>query len=309
GSIIVRIGRKKADFSMVPGSRFFWQHHVLTHGHGKLTVFDNGRPAKDKHSRALILHVDTAAMHVTLRRAYVHPGTVVLAATMGSAQTLPDGGMFVGWGDQPRFSQFFPDGRLLLDGIMAAKAQSYRAFAREWKGHPTELPAAAARRGGGGAIVYASWNGATDVASWTVLAGRTGASLSRVGSARRSGFETAIAVSSTGPYFAAQANDVWGRPLATSQPVTIALAALKRGYLARNPVAWPGRPAPSRCVVLRCHPSAGWPTAAPRWRPTGRRWGRSCSSRRSPAAPGRPAWDAHRARAHPRPPAAGSGGS
>jgi hypothetical protein len=222
GSIVWRMGGKKSDFSMGPGSRFFWQHHVRTHGHGKFTVFDNGTTFREKRSRALVLRVDTAAMHVTLRKAYVHPGEVVLAATMGSAQTLPDGGMFVGWGDQPRFSQFFPDGRLLLDGIIAAEAQSYRAFAREWKGHPTELPAAAARRGGGGTTVYASWNGATDVTSWTVLAGRSGASLSRVGSGRRTGFETAIAVRSTGPYFAAQANDARGRPLATSMPVTIA---------------------------------------------------------------------------------------
>ncbi len=222
GSIVWRMGGKKSDFSMGPGSRFFWQHHVRTHGHGKLTVFDNGTTAKEKHSRALILHVDTAAMHVRLRKAYVHPGTVVLAATMGSAQTLPDGGMFVGWGAQPRFSQFLPDGRLLLDGRMAASARSYRAFAREWKGHPAELPAAAVRHEGGSAIVYASWNGATDVASWTVFAGRTGVSLSIVGSGGRSGFETAIAVRSTGPYFAAQANDGCGRPLAASLTVTAA---------------------------------------------------------------------------------------
>ena len=215
------MGGKKSDFSMGPGSRFSWQHHARAHSHGKLTVFDNGSPAKDKHSRALILQVDTAAMHVTLRRAYVHPGTV-FAATAGSAQMLPDGGMFVGWGAQPRFSQFLPDGRLLLDGTMASGAQSYRAFAREWKGHPTERPAIAVRRADGGAIMYASWNGATDVASWTVFAGRSEGSLSTAGSGRRSGFETQIGVRSTGPYFAAQANDAFGRPLATSLPVMIA---------------------------------------------------------------------------------------
>jgi arylsulfotransferase ASST len=221
GSIVWRMGGKKSDFSMGPGSRFSWQHHARAHSPGKLTVFDNGSPAKDKHSRALILHVDAASMHVTLRRAYVHPGTV-FAATAGSAQMLPDGGMFVGWGAQPRFSQFLPDGRLLLDGTMASGAQSYRAFAREWKGDPTERPAIAARRADGGAIMYASWNGATDVASWTVFAGRSEGSLSTAGSGRRSGFETQIGVRSTGPYFAAQANDAFGRPLATSLPVMIA---------------------------------------------------------------------------------------
>jgi hypothetical protein len=221
GSIIWRMGGKKSDFRMGPGSRFFWQHHVRTHGHGTFTVFDNGTSYRETHSRALVLNVDTAAMHVTLQKAYIHPGTVILAATAGSAQALPDGGMFVGWGVKPRFSQFLPDGRLVLDGILPAYAPSYRAFSREWTGHPAEQPAVAARRGGGGTTVYASWNGATDVTSWTVLAGRSGVSLSRVGSVRRTGFETAIAVRSTGPYFAAQANDACGRLLAMSQPVRI----------------------------------------------------------------------------------------
>ncbi len=221
GSIVWRMGGKRSDFSMGRGSRFAWQHHARAHSDSMVSVFDNGSPGKDKHSRALLLEVDTSAMHVTLRRAYAHPGTVVFAATAGSAQTLPDGGMFVGWGSQPRFSQFHPDGRLLLDGTMEAKAQSYRAFTRAWTGHPTERPAVAARRAGDGAVVYASWNGATDVASWTVLAGRSEGSLSTAGSGRRSGFETQIGVRSTGPYFAAQANDASGRPLATSLPVVI----------------------------------------------------------------------------------------
>ena len=221
GAIVWRLGGKRSDFSMGPGSTFFWQHHVRPHGHGTFTVFDNGTTYRETHSRALVLHVDTAAMHVRLQKAYIHPGTVILAATMGSAQALPDGGMFVGWGAAPRFSQFGADGRLLLDGIMPAYAQSYRAFSREWTGHPAELPAVAARRGSGGAVIYASWNGATDVTSWTVLAGRTATSLSGVGSARRAGFETAIAVRGAGPYFAVRANDACGRPLATSSPVRI----------------------------------------------------------------------------------------
>jgi hypothetical protein len=215
------MGGKKSDFRMGPGSRFFWQHHARTHGHGTFTVFDNGTSDRETHSRALVLNVDTAAMRVTLRQAYIHPGTVLLAATAGSAQALPDGGMFVGWGVKPRFSQFLPDGRLVLDGILPADAPSYRAFSRQWTGHPAELPAVAARRGGSGATVYASWNGATEVTSWTVLAGSSGASLARIGSARRTGFETAVAVRSTGPYFAAQATDACGRPLAMSPPVTI----------------------------------------------------------------------------------------
>jgi hypothetical protein len=57
------------------------------------------------------------------------------------------------------------------------------------------------------------------VASWSVLAGAAQTSLTRVGAARRSGFETAIAVPVRGPYFAVEAHDAKGRALLVSLPV------------------------------------------------------------------------------------------
>ncbi len=203
--------------------RFFWQHDVRPHGDGVLTVFDNGAlPAEEKQSRALILGVDTKAMHVTLRKAYVHPGRRMVAGAMGNAQLLADGRMFVGWGTEPFFSEFAPDGRLLLDGSLGRGAPSYRAFTDHWAGRPAEPPAAAARHRAGGATVYASWNGATGVGSWTVFAGKSASSMAWIGSARRTGFETAIDVRGTGPYFAAQARDAAGQALSRSAPVKIA---------------------------------------------------------------------------------------
>jgi hypothetical protein len=225
GSIAWRLNGKNSDFTVGTGAGFAWQHHVRPHGHGALTVFDNGAAVNvpsEPRSRALLLNVDTTAMGVTLAKAYTHPGsTPVLATAMGSAQPLPDGNMFVGWGTAQRFSEFSADGQLLLDGIMLRTAPSYRGFSKEWKGHPAERPAAGARYRTGGATVYASWNGATEVASWTVHAGRARTSLRGIGTARRTGFETAIAVSSTGPYFAVQANDIHGHALATSATVMI----------------------------------------------------------------------------------------
>jgi hypothetical protein len=103
------------------------------------------------------------------------------------------------------------------------RAPSYRAFSQNWTGHPAELPAATARHHTrGGATVYASWNGATQVTSWTVFAGKTQSSLAQIASARRAGFETAIAVPSAGPYFAVQPHDAARRPLSRSAPIRIA---------------------------------------------------------------------------------------
>jgi hypothetical protein len=73
----------------------------------------------------------------------------------------------------------------------------------------------------GGSVVYASWNGATEVNTWTVLAGKTGSALSRVASQRRSGFETAITVNTVGPFFAVTAQDSQGRTLGQSAPAEV----------------------------------------------------------------------------------------
>ena len=69
--------------------------------------------------------------------------------------------------------------------------------------------------------MYASWNGATEVDTWTVLAGKAAGALSRVGSQRRSGFETAITVNTVGPFFAVTAQDGQGRTIGQSATVQV----------------------------------------------------------------------------------------
>jgi Arylsulfotransferase (ASST) len=220
GKIAWRLNGKKSDFTFGPGARFYWQHHVRQPGDDTLTVFDNGAaPAEEKNSRAIVLDLDTTAKHVTLRDQYIRPGQAILSDAMGSAQLLADGRMFVGWGTNPYFSEFAPDGRLLLDGTITKGDPSFRAFLADWTGHPLEKPAIFAQARSGGATIYASWNGATEVASWTVLAGSSISSLSPAGSVRRTDFETAISVSSKGPFFAVQAHDAAGKALARSATV------------------------------------------------------------------------------------------
>jgi Arylsulfotransferase (ASST) len=221
GHIVWRLNGKKSDFTMGPRSKFFWQHHVRPEPGGLMTVFDNGVP-NELHSRALLLSVNTTTMHVALKKAYFHPGTPQYeSGAMGSAQLLPNNRMFVGWGTEPHFSEFAADGKLLLDGDITKGDPAYRAFAQHWTGHPTDKPAAAARFRTGGATVFASWNGATEVRSWGVFAGRTAGNLHQIATARKSGFETGIEVSNRGPYFAVQARDAKGHALARSAPVRI----------------------------------------------------------------------------------------
>jgi hypothetical protein len=189
------------------------------HGPHTMTVFDNGGPKKEKQSRALLLTIDHRARRVDLVRAYVHPAGF-LAVTKGSMQRLPDGRVFVGWGDQPYFSEFAPHGALLLHGEFPFGIRSYRAFVGDWIGRPAEPPRIVSRHNpAGGYVVYASWNGATEIDRWTVLAGADKSSLDPVGSQPWTGFETAIAVNSTGPHFAAVALDRDGKVLGRSDVV------------------------------------------------------------------------------------------
>jgi hypothetical protein len=217
GKIAWRLGGKMSDFQLGPGVEFHWQHHVRSFGATTLTLFDNGAaPQYERQSRALILSLDPAARRVRLVRAFTHPNPPLVAPAEGSAELLPDGGMFVGWGATPYYSEFAADGSLVMDALLPVGNPSYRTFTRPWTGHPTERPAVAAGARSGGATVYASWNGATTVASWGVLAGKRSSSLAYVGSARRTGFETAVAVAQDGPYFAVEPRDGTGHILARS---------------------------------------------------------------------------------------------
>jgi|CZKG01.1.fsa_nt_gi hypothetical protein len=96
GAILWRLGGKRSDFAMGPGSAFAWQHDARRQPDGTLTVFDNGAtPAVEPLSRGLILEVDEQVMTATLLRQYTHPK--ILTGSQGSVQPLPNGNVFVGW--------------------------------------------------------------------------------------------------------------------------------------------------------------------------------------------------------------------
>ena len=139
-------------------------------------------------------------MRATLVREYTHPDKM-LAATQGNMQVLPNGNVFVGWGSEPSFSEFGPDGELLFDAAFPTEVESYRAFRFPWKGQPDDGPAVAAESGADDRVtIYASWNGATEVDTWQVLAGGSPDELEPVGSAPRKGFETVVTVDTSEPY-------------------------------------------------------------------------------------------------------------
>ena len=225
GQIKWRLGGKQSDFKLGPGATFNYQHDVRRHADGTLTIFDNGAsvpgaPGVEPFSRPLRLALDVKSMTASLVGQYLPPqGRSTWA--MGNLQQLPGGGAFVGWGTFGAFTEFTAGGAVCFDAKFGDGSVSYRAFRFPWVGRPTGRPAAAARSNGGSTTVYASWNGATEIASWQVQTGAGAGSLKPVQTAARTGFETAIPVAAAGAYVAVAALDSSGKVLGTSQAVPV----------------------------------------------------------------------------------------
>jgi hypothetical protein len=226
GQVMWRLGGKRSDFDLDKKAKFAWQHDAQQPAGGTISVFDNGSDGTintESRSRGLVLNADEVGRTVKVAQEYGHPKPF-LSVAMGSVQVLPSGNVLVGWGTEPYLSDFGEDGTLLADAEMLSGYKSYRSFRLPWKGIPQHAPAIMAKRNAqtGKTTVYASWNGATDVASfWQVHAGPSRSSLKRIGVARRRGFETAIPLGSTGGYFAVTALDEDGSRLGRSAVVSV----------------------------------------------------------------------------------------
>ena len=98
-----------------------------------------------------------------------------------------------------------PRGRLRFDLRFPKDVDSYRGYRFAWRGEPAEPPRAVATRSGDAIRVAASWNGATEVTDWEVLAGPAPDALVAAGKAHRRGFETAIPISTDAAFVAVRA--------------------------------------------------------------------------------------------------------
>jgi hypothetical protein len=215
GRIEWQLGGRRSTLTLGPGAQFAWQHSVRVLPDNELAIFDNEGTGAAPYSRALVLGLDQADHRAVLVKSLSHPDPPLWAINQGDVQALPGGQLFVGWGAKPWVSQFSASGQLLFDAELPAADESYRAFRAPWVGHPAGPPAlVAVRHAGGGATVYASWNGATAVVRWRVLAG--GRALASVPFA---GFETAIRLRRAPPTVRVQALGASGRVLATSAAV------------------------------------------------------------------------------------------
>ncbi|MHB8242040.1 MAG: arylsulfotransferase family protein [Solirubrobacteraceae bacterium] len=221
GVVRWRLGGRHSSFAMAAGTRTAFQHDARQQPDGTITFFDNGAtPRKHPQSRAIQVRLDTQHMTATLVRAEQH-SPALIAGSQGNVQALAGGDWMVGWGEEPFFTEYGPTGQVLFDGHLPATYESYRTFRQSWSGHPTAPPALTVLHATGAhaaTTLYASWNGATDVASWRVLAGASRTSLKPLLSAPKSGFETAIKLPGnlTASFVAVQALDASGAVIGAS---------------------------------------------------------------------------------------------
>jgi Arylsulfotransferase (ASST) len=222
GRVLWRLGGKRPDFQMGPGTRFAWQHDARHHEEGRLiSIFDNSAfPPVAPHSRVLLIALDRRNRVARLVRSWAHPKRL-LAPFMGNAQVLPNGNVVVGWGGVPYITEFRKGGGVHFDAHLPRGGQNYRAFRLPWEGRPSRPPRLAFARARGEPGLFVSWNGATDVAAWRLDAGTSRADLRPVATKRKTGFETAFAVPGRTGIAVAVALGRSGRELGRSNPIRL----------------------------------------------------------------------------------------
>jgi hypothetical protein len=152
GKILWQLGGKASSFRLAAangqalngaGKLFAWQHDPEAHGDGIYTIFDNesagtgntgaGSTSEMPYSRAITVRLDSRTHMATLLRSDGQPEGQI-APSQGNAQPLRDGGLFVGWGSLPYFSEFSSSGGLVFNVEFPAGVNSYRAYRLPW--HP-----------------------------------------------------------------------------------------------------------------------------------------------------------------------------
>jgi arylsulfotransferase ASST len=218
GHVRWRLGGRRSSYAVPPGATFAWQHDARLVGGGRLSLFDNASEGAAPESRGLVLALHRRRAAATVVREYRSPRHPS-AQSQGDLQTLPDGHALVGWGDRPLVSEFAADGGVAREWrYRYAGITSYRTYRLPWVGRPRTRPATAAVADAPGRReLRVSWNGATEVARWALLAGTRRGELRRAGRVRRTGFETGIAIPPDARYVAAVAEDARGRELGRSR--------------------------------------------------------------------------------------------
>ncbi|RYP60697.1 hypothetical protein DL769_008001 [Monosporascus sp. CRB-8-3] len=213
GSRIWQLGGKKNDFKDLSDGRatkFGFQHNsrFVDDTLREITFFDNNAEfshsptpkCDDACSRAVRVRLDYDAMTAELVQEFYHPKSVQ-AWAQGGVQPLPNGGAMIAWGTVPSVTEVNAEGETVMELQFSPWAAAsggregvsfYRVYKLDYTAYPPWGPSIACVNG----TLYVSWNGATEVASWSVFGGQSSAAALEAKNhvVPRAGFETAIEV-------------------------------------------------------------------------------------------------------------------
>ncbi len=230
GAVEWTLGGSASDFAMGDGAEFSWQHDAHRSTDGTLTLLDNHSHggSDDESSRGLRLALDGDTMTAEVATEYLPPADRV-ASSMANAQQLANGNMLIGWGARPHYSEYTPGGELIYDVCHGDECRgdefeggggSYRAYKFAWEGRPATEPDVTVQERDDERFAHVSWNGATEVTRWRLMAGEDEGSVTEQAVVDREGFETAIPVPDEAaelPYAVVEALDAEGTVLGTAQ--------------------------------------------------------------------------------------------
>jgi len=232
GEVLWVLGGKRNSFhdlSHGKATDFAFQHEARWYSDFKtISIFDNAAnnvQIVGPQSRGLYLSLDTEKMTVEVIRSFTNPHKYI-SQSQGSMEILDSGKVVVGYGFNSAFTEFASNGTILCDvrfgwwsPIQNGDVQSYRVAKKAWVGSPPTRPSIGIE----GLSAYASWNGATEVASWKLEGSQSdtdGSSFVTINQTAKKGFETRLEIH-TGkyPYLRLAAVDTKGHILKYSETV------------------------------------------------------------------------------------------
>jgi hypothetical protein len=229
GSVLWQLHGANPSFKNINFS-FSQQHDArwLTENgtHTLLSLYNNGfngfNRTHDYSSGMLILinHVDQTA---TQLHEYGPQNHDMISSSQGNMQVLPNGNVFIGWGNNAYVSEHDAEGNLLLWGyIDKGRIMNYRAQKFHWEGNPTDIPAlwtySKTTDAASPTTFYVSWNGATRVKHWRFYGlNNSTDNYTLIHQSPKDGFETSYTASEFYRFTYAEAIDAQGKVLGKSR--------------------------------------------------------------------------------------------
>lgn len=215
--------------------------HLTAQGQALLTAYSPIRDRSTTNGLTLDRVVQEIDPNTGLVMREWHSLGSVPVANPRSVQLLANGNRLLSGAGLPTFTESDRSGETVFAGRMPDGDTSFGVYRYRWAGRPQQLPAVAAvtqsqpgppcKTAQPGEVcppiatlisettVYMSWNGATGVASWRVLAGSSRNHLAPAADVKRSGFETNVTLPGSVAYVQAQALGATGKLLASSNIV------------------------------------------------------------------------------------------